>query len=139
MSISNVGANDVVISSRREVIAGTASLGVHLDSQIAGEDLANDVLKTEERFSYYNITTTASTNVKSGAGFLHTITLNQPRNSTCTLIFYDNTAASGTQILKQAGTATDPQTYLFDVSFSTGLTFAGATSTTTADMTVSYR
>ena len=46
---------------------------------LAGEDLANDVLKTEQRFSYLNIVLAAPTTtvVKSGVGFLHAITINK--------------------------------------------------------------
>lgn len=107
----------------------------------AGEDLANDLLKVEQRFSYLNITLAAPTTtvVKSGVGFLHSITVNKATASGVIAI-YDNTAGSGTLI----GTITMPATLLanqitllFDVSFSVGLTIV--TSGAAQDITVSYR
>lgn len=113
------------------------NLLVSLATLIAGEDLTNNVLKVEERFSYTNITTDTTTTVKSGAGFLHLITINAP-TATETITIYDNTAGSGTKI----GTITIPAspmpvTLTYDVAFGTGLTLV--TATATSDITVSYR
>lgn len=92
---------------------------------------------TPAGFSYKNITTDATTTVKSAAGVLHTITFNAP-TATETVTIYDNTAGSGTKI----GTITIPAspmpiTLTYDVSFTTGLTIV--TATATSDITVSYR
>lgn len=81
-----------------------------------------------------------TTVVKSGAGVLHTITLNKPVASSVITI-YDNTSAAGTKI----GTITLPGTLLtdgphsaiYDVIFSTGLTIVTATGA--SDITVAYR
>lgn len=108
--------------------------------KLAGEDLTNDVMKVEQRFSYANITTATTTTVKSGAGFLHAITFNTPVASSVITI-YDNTAGSGTKI----GTITLPAVLLaqgaytapLNVSFTTGLTIV--TATAASDLTVSYR
>ena len=121
--------------------SGNLPLKVDLKTQIAGEDLTNDVLKVEQRFSYQNIVLAAptTTTVKSGAGFLHSITINKA-TATGVITIYDNTAGSGTVI----GTITQPAallanqvTLVFDVSFSTGLTIV--TATAAQDITVSYR
>lgn len=82
-----------------------------------------------------NITTNTTTLVKSGAGFLHTITLNKP-------------VATGTIALYDALTATTPfatitvpagqmvVTLAYDKAFTTGLTIV--TATVAQDITVSY-
>jgi len=83
-----------------------------------------------------NITTNATTVLKTGKGQLHCLTVNSV-GTTSTATIYDNTAASGTKI----GTATTVlagQTNCYDIVFSTGLTVvtAGAAA---ADLTVGWR
>lgn len=108
----------------------------------AGEDLTNNVTKVEQRFSYQNITLAAptTTTVKSGAGFLHAITINKPVASSVITI-YDNTAGSGTVIgtitLPATLLAQGPYTAIYDVAFGTGLTIVTATGA--SDITVSFR
>lgn len=112
--------------------------GVSLGTSLAGEDILNDVMKTEQRFSYQNIVLAAptTTTVKSGVGFLHSIVFNKPA-STGTVTIYDNTAGSGTLI----GTITSgdalPRTLVYNCSFTTGLTLV--TATAAQDITVIYR
>lgn len=106
---------------------------VNLNTKIAGEDIANDILKVETRYSPSNITTATTTTVKSGAGFLHSITVNTTAAGAITI--YDNTAASGTKIGTIKASVVE-QTFFFDVSFSTGLTIVTAAA---SDITVSYR
>ena len=113
---------------------------VTLGTKIAGEDITNDVLKVEQRFSFTNCT--ADTAVKSGAGFLHTVTI-MPTDAAATagsIILYDNTAESGTIIGTITVTAAwvAPVTLTFDVSFSTGL-YVGFSTTNDVNVTVSYR
>lgn len=105
----------------------------------AGEDVPNDVQKVEQRFAYTNITLAAPTTtvIKSGAGFLHTITFNKPV-STGTLTCYDNTVGSGTVIATITSPAGGvPVSLHYDVTFSVGLTCV--TATAAQDITVSYR
>jgi hypothetical protein len=117
-----------------------SNLKTTLATSIAGEDIPNDVLKVEERFNYNNITSTATTLVKTGVGFLHAITVNTPVASSV-ITLYDNTSAAGTKMgtitlpatLLQEG----PYTALYDVTFSVGLTVV--TATAASDLTVSYR
>lgn len=111
-----------------------------LATTIAGEDLTNDVQKVEQRFSFSNVT--ADTAVKSGAGFLHTVTI-MPTDAAATagtIVLYDNTAESGTIIGTITVTAAwvAPVTLTFDCSFSTGL-YVGFTTTADVNVTVSYR
>ena len=111
-----------------------------LATKLAGEDLTNDVLKVEHRFSYANVT--ADTAVKQGAGFLHTVTI-MPTDTAATagtIILYDNTAESGTLLgtIYVNAAAFVPVTLTFDVSFATGL-YIGFTTTNDVNVTVSYR
>lgn len=121
------------------------------DPKIAGEDTTNDVMKGEIPAAYLNITTNATTTVKSGAGKLFGFTVNNNGFTTAgTITIYDNTAGSGTKI----GTWTVPlsppgstllATVMFPpqlglhAAFTTGLTIVTATTAPAADITVLYR
>jgi hypothetical protein len=86
-------------------------------------------------WTYQNITTAATTTVKSGFGNLHSIVINIPTANAITI--YDNTSASGTKIGTITPTATAGWgTYEYDVDFGTGLTIVTAG---TPDITVCYR
>lgn len=118
----------------------TAYTKLSLADQIAGEDLTNDVMKVELRYGYANITTTTTTTIKSGAGFLHALTLMTPV-ATSVITLYDNTAGSGTKIgtitLPAAISNQGPVVVPLNISFTTGLTIV--TATAASDITVSYR
>lgn len=117
------------------------NIAVTQDTLTAGEDLINDVQKVEQRFSY-TYCAGADTAVKSGAGFLHTLTFSQidAAPTAGTIIVYDNTAESGTIIFSSTWTTAVffPTTITLDVSFSTGL-YIGFTTTADIGVTVSYR
>lgn len=103
----------------------------------AGEDLTNDVQKVENRYSYQALTSLVTLNVKSGAGFLHTLTIGN--QSAPTVELYDSLTATGT-LIARINAASAPQTYTFDVSFSTGLTLNPQPGTAVLpNLTVSYR
>lgn len=101
--------------------------------------------------SFLNITTNATTTVKSGAGVFKGFTVNNNGFTTAgTITIYDNTAGSGTKIgtwtipISPPGTAllaTDlmPPILGLDLAFSTGLTFVTATTAPAADISVIYR
>jgi hypothetical protein len=86
--------------------------------------------------NYSHLNANGTTTVKSGAGWLHTITVNIKGSSGNTITVYDNTGGSGTVIA-----VIDPTVQLvtleFDIAFNTGLTLVVATGTS-ADITVSY-
>lgn len=113
---------------------------VTLATQIAGEDLTNDVIKSENRFSSSNVT--SDTAVKSGAGFLHCLTFscNDAAPTAGSIIVYDNTAESGTILYSETfdTTAFRGYTIFRNVSFSTGL-YVGFTTTADINVAVSYR
>ena len=114
---------------------------VTLGTQIAGEDLINDVLKVEERFSASG-KLTGDTAVKAGAGFVHTVTFtcNDAAPTAGSIIIYDNTAESGTELFNHTFTTTPfvPFSVTLDHSFSTGL-YVGFTTTADVNVFVSYR
>lgn len=95
------------------------------------EDNVVGVAKVEQRFSYSYISSATTTTIKSGAGFLHTITITEAVAST--IIVYDNTAGSGTIIASFVASA-GVGTYHLNVAFGTGLTIvtAGASKLTTS-------
>lgn len=87
--------------------------------------------------SYSHIATSTTTTVKSGAGVLHTITINALGTVASAITIYDSATATGTVIavinsLSISGTLT------YDVAFTTGLTIV-STGTVAPDITVSYR
>lgn len=113
------------------------NIKVTLATLLAGEDLTNNVIKVEERFSYAGYTTAqAAVTIKSGAGFLHTVTIAGGTAGAVTI--WDNTAGSGTVIIGAftPGNVTVPVTLTLDVTFATGLTFTTAAATV---ITFSYR
>lgn len=107
----------------------------------AYEDNTNAVAKVEHRYTSSGVLA-ADTQVKSGAGFLHTVTIscNDAAPTAGSIIIYDNTAESGTQIFNHTFTTTPfmPFTLIFDVTFSTGL-YVGFTTTNDVNVTLSYR
>lgn len=106
---------------------------VTLATSVAGEDIPNDVLKVEQRFSSSYISTATTTTTKTGVGFLHSVTVQG--GTAGTIIIYDNTAASGT-ILASFDSTNALASYIFDLSFSVGLTIITSAAT---KLTVSYR
>jgi len=84
-------------------------------------------------YSFQQIGTATTTTVKSGAGIVHTITINSGTAGAVTV--YDNTAGSGTIIFKVDSTATWG-TFTLDAAFSTGLTVVTATA---VNVTVTYK
>lgn len=84
----------------------------------AGEDLAADITKIEQRATYQNIT--ADTALKSAAGRFIGFICNSTTSGTIKM--YDNTAASGTVILNTfTPAASTVYAFAAAVNFSTGL------------------
>lgn len=110
-----------------------SNLKVTQATLLAGEELTNNVMKVENRFSYAAITTATTTTVKSGAGFLHRLVVTG--GTAGTVVVYDNTAGSGTQIAN-FDSASTMTSYEFNVAFSTGLTIVTGAAT---KVTVAHR
>lgn len=107
---------------------------------IAGEDLPNDLLKVEHRYTYTAITLAAPTTtlLKTGAGLLHSLDFTAA--ATGVIKIYDGVDATGTLMR----TITSPATLLqnevnkvYDLAFSVGLTIV--TSTAAQDIVVGWR
>lgn len=109
------------------------NLKVTLATRIAGEDIVNDVLKVEPRYSYAYISTATTTQVKSGAGYLYAITVNTTAAGAISII--DNTSGSTVNIGSLKASVVEG-TYFYNIPFGTGLRIitAGA-----SDITVIYR
>jgi len=109
-------------------------------AQKAGEDLLIDVMKIEHRYSYTH--STADALIKSGSGFLHSVTI-APITATPTaglLTIYDNTAESGTIIFREWIFATTPaHTVIIDAAFGTGLYVGFDGSLANVNVTTSWR
>lgn len=114
---------------------------VSLATLIAGEDVTNDVLKTEQRYSYSLVT--ADTLVKTGSGVLHCVTIaqNDAAPTAGTIDILDNTSAGSTPKIFSWTLTTAvfyPFTIFFDCAFATGL-YVDFTTTADVNVTVSYR
>lgn len=116
------------------------ALKVTLATTLAGEDVDADRVKVEQRFLPSQVTADAL--VKTGEGFLHTLTFSQtdaaPTAGTITV--YDNTAESGTKLFEWNLTTAVfvPFSVTIDAIFSTGL-YVGFSTTADVAVTASYR
>ena len=100
-------------------------------------DTSVGVVKIEQRFSYQALVSLVTLTVKSGAGFLHAITVGG--YSCPTIVIYDATAASGT-LIGTLVASVPPGTYTFNTSFGTGLTLRPLPGTAVLpSLTISYR
>lgn len=133
ITLSDNDSASLALDAAGNLLASLATL-------IAGEDLTNNVLKVEQRFSYAQAT--ADVQVKSGAGFVHSITISQadvaPTAGTITL--YDSLTEANTIIFQEYVTTGvfSAHSCILDVSFSTGL-YLGFNGPADVNVTVSYR
>ncbi len=109
------------------------NLMVSLASLIAGEDLTNNVLKVEQRFTNANIITATTTTIKSGAGYVDEVIVVGGTLGNVTI--YDNIAASGT-VLCPTVTPVSGAVILKHCTFATGLTIITVAAT---GIVISYR
>ena len=125
-------------------ISGTVSLptGAATETTVAGlltntQLRASAVETTKKTSSFSHITTNTTTTVKSGAGVLRRIVINNKGSGANTLTIYDNTSGSGTTIGIIDTVDGVSGHFEYGVSFSTGLTIVTANGTA-ADVTVIY-
>ncbi len=139
MVAGDIISQQEVVSALEYAVAKYARI-VSLVSQLAGEDLTNDVMKTEQRFS--GSVLTGDTLVKSGAGFLHALTIscNDAAPTAGSIIVFDSLTEAGTQLFNHTFTTTPfvPFTVILDLTFSTGL-YIGFTTTADVNITPSFR
>lgn len=116
------------------VAVGTAyPLPSTLQTLQAGEDLINNVQKTEQRFSYASIGSAGTTTVKGNPGFLHELRVAGGTLGPVTV--YDAVGTSS-QIMLPTVTPTQGQVLLKNISFSVGLTVVTGSASV---LTGSYR
>lgn len=123
-SISNVKYQKIKLID--STVGSTTPIGTQanpikavLAGGIAGEDLVNQILVTENRYSYALATRSSLSTIKNSSGFIHSFTVFSASCPTMTL--YDSTTGSGS-VIAQTNENTPIQTYLLDETFSTGLT-----------------
>lgn len=108
---------------------------VKLSHKLGGEDTVVDVQKVEVRSASAIITTATTTVVKTGVGYLRSITI--LGGTMGAIDVYDNTVGSGTKLLP---TFTPPassfETLTFNIPYSVGITIVTAAATV---LQVSYR
>lgn len=112
----------------------------NLATLIAGEDLTNNKLVTEQRYSYG--TASADTQIKASAGFIHTVSIGGITGTPTAglLTIYDNTAESGTVVYKEWVFATvNGHTITLNVSCATGIYVGFDATLANVWVTVAYR
>jgi hypothetical protein len=119
--------------TRRIKATDAGALNVNLNTTIAGEDVSNDVLKTEFRYSYWRGNTAGTTTVKAAPSLLHRVVIGKGATS-ATVTVYDNTSATGNTI--SVIDASAPSSLEFNIQTLTGLTVVISG---TPDVTVVYR
>ena len=102
------------------------NLNVNLATALAGEDLDNDVIKVEERFSYHYIAApTANSVVKAAPGFLHAIILGKWVTGGTIEVSDHVSDGDGNVKIKLTAGVTDesgfPKTILVDAEFEAGI------------------
>ena len=115
------------------------NLKVTLAAAIAGEDSTNSVMKVEHQYSYSR--KTADGQVKSTAGFIHTVTFSATGTVTAGVItIYDSASESGTVVWSGTiQTGLNPTTIILDVVCGTGIYVGYDGTIANVATTVSYR
>ena len=139
---NNLSIKDSLAASK--VLKTTENTSVHtphhnidqFNAKLAGEDLTNDVLKVEQRNSFYFAETTGDKVIKTQPGFLHSIVIGYPGTGDAYVLVYNSITAVAPVIAKINATGRD--TIILDVAFTTGLTIKIVGDTSPA-VTVSYR
>lgn len=144
-------AHDSVDAGNPVKIGGYASTAIPTAVSAAADRVnaffdLNGRLAVHQPFSTTRMSTNTTTTIKSGAGFLHTITFNNPDVMTTaneTITLYDNTAGSGTILalvnIDDGQGTVGAFTLHYDIVFGTGLTAVTTGSGTAIDMTFAYR
>lgn len=113
---------DIVNSIKNLSSNGTGG-GVSLNTLIAGEDLTNNKLVIEHKYTPFNITLNATISIiKSSSGLLHNVNIGTLSSPTIT-IFDNASGASGTVLFHAHPSGLGAQdSYVIDLSFSNGAT-----------------
>lgn len=138
----------IIADANGDTITGLNGLYVRLSETLAGEDVLNDVIKTESRYTNIPVggtTSRISTDqlYKTGPGYVKNISCFSDAAATAgTIVVFDNTVAGSGNVLwsfdVQAVGYPTPFVVPLEVTFSIGL-FLDFTTTTDMFCTVSYR
>ncbi len=138
----NSGTINAATVNAATINAGTIGTVSNLGTMmtlLAGEDQTNDVLKTEQQFSYYHHVGTAgstSGTIKAASGFLHSMIINT-HTSGGTYALYDSSGTSATVIgILAPTTSLAPINARYDVKFNTALTVVSGSA---CDISFAYR
>lgn len=136
---SSIGQKAKAASLAVTLASDEDDVNVNLSTLISGEDQTTNRMLTEQRFNYGRVTADGS--IKSGEGFVHTVTFSATGAVTAGVItLYDNTAESGTVIWSgviQVGL--NPTSILLDCVFATGLYVGFDGTIANVAVTVGYR
>lgn len=125
-----------VAGTTTDTNSGNKSAGTLRVVLATDQPTPTNALNVQVSNSFANVAANATTTHKTGAGVLHTLTINT-KGVTSAVVIYDNTAGSGTKIAT-IDTTLDTVTLCFDCAFATGLTTV-TTGGTPADITVTWR
>lgn len=114
---------------------GSANIGLYGNPYLTVDSAGRNCIGLY--YAYSNISSNATTVVKSTPGVLHSITINTKGASSNVAAVYDGTAAAGVTI-GTIDTTSNVQTLIYDVAFGTNLTIVTSTGTA-ANITVSYK
>lgn len=140
VAMTDAAGNPATLAVSSRLFNGTTNDAPRSVQGAASVSTGKGVAAVEEAGrTFSNIKTATTTTSKSGAGFLHTLTINTYVAS-ATVTIYDNTAGSGATIatitLPSTITSLGPHTLTYDIAFATGLTIVTSGAT---DLTVAYR
>lgn len=130
VQVSGAGASGAAVTGNPVLTAGSDGT----NARTLATDTAGRLRPAV--YSYGRVTTLSSTTIKSGSGILRAVNI-QYTGVAHTLVLYDNTASSGTQIAAitiPAGSSLVPLPY--NIAFSTGLTAQFGTAA--GDVTIMY-
>src|SRR6516164_2316582 len=114
-------------------------LTVHVTNGVPDAGTGNvSTIDTLYGYNPTHLNTVGTTTIKSGAGFLHLIAINQTGQGSSTCTVFDSLSGSGT-VLAVLNTLSQITSILYDITFSTGLTVVVTGTTQPPDLTVSWR
>lgn len=129
------GFNDrLTEAANREVNSGVPSLGVTLDSALAGENLTSNRMMVQQTNSYAYSAAVGTTTIKGSAGFLHGIALGST-SAGGAVVIYDSASGTTATIIGQIPASAAAGFYTFDVNATNGIVVANVG---TQIYTVSY-
>ena len=114
---------DVGADGLSSPFTGTVAALTTFNSLLAGEDQTNDVMKTEQQFSYAYSAAVGTTVVKAAAGFLHGILLGST-SAGGAITVYDNATGTSATIMGLIKASAVERFYPFNCKATSGIVVA---------------